>query len=353
MSAFRIFSTFAELLDVKVTRAAAAWLRLNTDGTVSERTAAQTLADIGAQPAFMGPFPGDTEAGANSVPVGEPYLQTDGLLKWRQEEPAASSYEDETLEYMALSGADPSIEAALDAWIKGLKNLEAGGAAGAWSGASMWIFRSAYHAPGEVIHGLGGNPKIAQVEFGSRQVTRSTSEFLFEGAGARIRIPGVNLLPVSPPLSVMMVSRDPLSYQNYGAGFGGERGTLHFVVYGVWSLTNSVSRNHLSFPGTAPSTESPATPSETRSVKLMSVTGQRAGSVSINGGTVVAAGALGDDYSLSARSVDTTVAGNPTFGSPAASACSFSCIWQTSQAANTAAIYALYKSTIGLGLGLP
>jgi hypothetical protein len=48
MGAFRIFSRFAELLDIKVTRAAAAWLRLNADGTVSERTAAQTLSDIGA-----------------------------------------------------------------------------------------------------------------------------------------------------------------------------------------------------------------------------------------------------------------------------------------------------------------
>jgi hypothetical protein len=47
MSAFRIFSRFAELLDINVTRAAAAWLRLNADGTVSERTAAQTLSDLG------------------------------------------------------------------------------------------------------------------------------------------------------------------------------------------------------------------------------------------------------------------------------------------------------------------
>jgi hypothetical protein len=51
MSALRIFSRFAELLDVKITRAAAAWLRLNADGTVSERTAAQTLGDLGAYPA--------------------------------------------------------------------------------------------------------------------------------------------------------------------------------------------------------------------------------------------------------------------------------------------------------------
>jgi hypothetical protein len=47
MSAFKIFSRFADLLDVKITRAAAAWLRLNADGTVSERTAAQTLSDLG------------------------------------------------------------------------------------------------------------------------------------------------------------------------------------------------------------------------------------------------------------------------------------------------------------------
>lgn len=47
MGAFRIFSRLAELLDIAVTRAAPAWLRLNADGTVSERTASQTLGDIG------------------------------------------------------------------------------------------------------------------------------------------------------------------------------------------------------------------------------------------------------------------------------------------------------------------
>lgn len=46
MSAFRIFSRVAELLDIKVTRAAAAWLRLNPDGTVSQRTAAETISDL-------------------------------------------------------------------------------------------------------------------------------------------------------------------------------------------------------------------------------------------------------------------------------------------------------------------
>jgi hypothetical protein len=49
MSALRIFSRFAELLDIKTNRAAAAWLRLNADGTYSERTAAETRGDIGAQ----------------------------------------------------------------------------------------------------------------------------------------------------------------------------------------------------------------------------------------------------------------------------------------------------------------
>ena len=54
MAAFRIFSRFAELLDINVARATASWLRLNTDGTVSERTGAQTLADIGAATAAQG-----------------------------------------------------------------------------------------------------------------------------------------------------------------------------------------------------------------------------------------------------------------------------------------------------------
>lgn len=48
MAASRIFSRLAELLDVNVTRAAAVWLRLNADGTTSQRTSAETLGDLGA-----------------------------------------------------------------------------------------------------------------------------------------------------------------------------------------------------------------------------------------------------------------------------------------------------------------
>lgn len=58
MGAFRIFSRFAELLDIKVVRAASAWLRLNTDGTVTERTAAETRTDIGAAPTADPAFTG-------------------------------------------------------------------------------------------------------------------------------------------------------------------------------------------------------------------------------------------------------------------------------------------------------
>jgi hypothetical protein len=50
MIAQRVIYYFRDLIDIKSTRAAAAWLRLNANGTVSERTAAQTLGDIGAVP---------------------------------------------------------------------------------------------------------------------------------------------------------------------------------------------------------------------------------------------------------------------------------------------------------------
>ena len=48
MAASRIFSRLAELLDVQVNRAAAVWLRLDETGEVSQRTAAETLGDLGA-----------------------------------------------------------------------------------------------------------------------------------------------------------------------------------------------------------------------------------------------------------------------------------------------------------------
>jgi hypothetical protein len=61
MIAQRVIYFFSDLLDIKATRAAAAWLRLNANGTVSERTAAQTLGDLGADARY----PSITYAGPN------------------------------------------------------------------------------------------------------------------------------------------------------------------------------------------------------------------------------------------------------------------------------------------------
>lgn len=59
-------SAFADLTDIAIARAAAAWLRLNTDGTTSQRTAAETLADIGAAPS-SGTALGLTVGGASTA----------------------------------------------------------------------------------------------------------------------------------------------------------------------------------------------------------------------------------------------------------------------------------------------
>lgn len=48
MGAVKIFRYLSQLLDVAVTRAEAKWPRFNADGTVSQRTAAETRSDIGA-----------------------------------------------------------------------------------------------------------------------------------------------------------------------------------------------------------------------------------------------------------------------------------------------------------------
>lgn len=58
MAAIKIFSRLRELLDINVTRSAPAWLRMEADGNVTERSAAETRADIGAasaeNPSFTG-----------------------------------------------------------------------------------------------------------------------------------------------------------------------------------------------------------------------------------------------------------------------------------------------------------
>lgn len=47
MSAFKIFNRFSQLLDINVTRAAAAWLRLNADGTTSQLTISEMQGELG------------------------------------------------------------------------------------------------------------------------------------------------------------------------------------------------------------------------------------------------------------------------------------------------------------------
>lgn len=66
MPANRIITRFAHLLDIRVVRAAVAFLRLNADGTVSQRTAAETRSDLGLGTAATlntGTTPGTVAAG--------------------------------------------------------------------------------------------------------------------------------------------------------------------------------------------------------------------------------------------------------------------------------------------------
>jgi hypothetical protein len=81
MIAQRVIYYFRDLLDIKASRAAAAWLRLNTDGTVSERTAAQTLGDLGAVP-----YTGATSAlDMGEHPIFTQALHVEGLLQIEDE----------------------------------------------------------------------------------------------------------------------------------------------------------------------------------------------------------------------------------------------------------------------------
>jgi len=69
MAAFRIFRRFNELLDIAVSRAEAVWLRLNADGSVSQRTAAETRTDLGlgnSATLNTGTTPGTVAAGDDS-----------------------------------------------------------------------------------------------------------------------------------------------------------------------------------------------------------------------------------------------------------------------------------------------
>lgn len=257
----------------------------------------------------------------------------------------ASDYESETSAYMAASGANNSVTVALNAWIKGLKAL------GAWNTARMWILRDSYHVAGTTVYGLGGAGGINATLSGT--VSRTTTEFYFTGASSMAKITGTNLMPLTPSGSFMMVGRNPQFFQQYGAGFGGEYNKVGMNMYAGWSLTDGSSGTAILYVGTDINGGAGGLPSAIRMSSLLTITGEQSGTSSVNGAAPGAGTAGGKNYTLFSRSSDTIVAGNPYIASPGDSAYSFVCIWTNNQSANSAAIYALFKATIGAGLSLP
>lgn len=321
---------------------------------------------------LRGPFENDAAAAAVYVPVGAAYRRTDGSVVTR----AAIDrvFEAETLTYMDQSGADPSVIIPLDDWIKGLKDL------GAWAGSKMWILRGGYHTPGSTIHGLGPTPTHGIKENGLGLITVDEDEYYFSRGTARIWTPEV-LMPTSPLMSLMIVGKTPTLYSNYGSMFGGRNGFAGFAcaafgAVGVETGTNvnttggksmGFSNATLGAAAIPPALPVPAA----RKSMFMTITDERAGNCSINGGVLVAASSLpdgdddleldGDDdlnphknYSLLPKDTQTNIFGPGDLAAQSASpaAASFVAFWPTNQSAQAADIYNLFIDTIGADLGL-
>lgn len=263
---------------------------------------------------------------------------------------ASLTYEAETLAYMDSSGAVAAVKDPLDAWIKGLKAL------GAWAGSKMWILRGDYHAPGFTVHGIGEVPLHGLKESGLGLITVGADEFYFSRGTARIWTPQV-LMPASPLMSLMIVGKTAYIYANYGSMFGGRNGFAGFATAAFGAVgveTGTTDDKSVGFPnatlGVSPNLAA-------RKSMFMTITGERAGSCSINGGALVAASSAGSDknYSDLAKDTQTNIFGPGDYAAQSASpaAASFVGFWPTNQSAKAAAIHSLYKATIGAGLGLP
>lgn len=257
-------------------------------------------------------------------------------------------YEVETLNYLSDSSASISIKENLNNWIIGLKSLSA------FDTSRMWILRSAYQGFGSVVYGLGGGNNInAAMDSGSGSITKGVDEYYFSGVGASIKITGTNILPTTPTGSYMVVWKNPQFFTHYGAGIGGERGTLGLQLYSGFSASDGSSGNAVSYGGTDIYGGSGGLPGPNRISALMSVTGEKSGKVSVYGSPLVSGVAGNKNYSAFSRSLNTTIAGNPLYSTPGDTTYSLVCMWTDDQSSKSSEIYTLYKSTIGSGLSLP
>lgn len=257
-------------------------------------------------------------------------------------------YEPETFAYLGNAGIDFVYAEQLDLFIKGLK-LE-----GAWDDCSMWILDTRYQSAGTTVVGTGGIPINGLKENGLGVITESAEEYYFSRGTARVWTPEV-LMPTSPLMSLMMVAKLPQQGQNFGSLFGGRNtfigvdGATGYDKLGIGSgTTNQLVTQWSGLPiGTG-------TPN-TRGSYFLSVSGERSGVSSYNGGELVVSTPRTHDYTTLTKDTQSTIFGPGDYAaqSAAPAAASFVAFWRTDQSTKASDIYDLYNSTVGSHLDLP
>jgi hypothetical protein len=329
-----------------------------------------------------GPFEHDAQAAANGVPPGGAYLGLDWTTRTRAtdfshpvtftaiQEMLSADLEllPETLDYLDVSGIDFAHAARLDIFIRGLKDLDA------WDDLSMWLLDTRYQSAGASVCGSGGQVVHGLKENGLGSIQESESEYYFTRGTARVWTPEV-LMPASVPaapesvtstshlMSLMMVARLPQLGSNYGGIFGGRINTASINSQEEWGALgvglsgtggNAGVRSHVFSNATQAAQTAQLTPTP-RKALMMTLTGERSGNCSINGGALVAATAKTHDYSSLIKDSQSSIwgPGDSILQSNAPGAASFVGFWRGDQSAKAPAIYQLYKHTIGHHLGLP
>jgi hypothetical protein len=164
------------------------------------------------------------------------------------------------------------------------------------------------------------------------------------------------LMPTSPLMSLMMVGKFPQQGSNYGSLFGGRDPYIGITVSAAWDRIGvgdgTGGKASMYFENAATGGGSPVS---ARKSVMLTLTGQRDGSCSLNGEALLAATAMTHDYSTMSQDTQTNIFGPGDYAtqSPAPAAASLVAFWRTNQSSKSTSIYNLYKSTIGSHLGLP
>jgi hypothetical protein len=250
-------------------------------------------------------------------------------------------YDPNAAAFIAAAGiTNPTTALAWDAWFKGLKSL------GLWTSlVEGWTYGLTMNPSESVIYGM----KLLHEGTPTSDLIQDNYEIMTDA----VLDVGVSTdfapLPNSPGFTIVEVGRQISNPGGYGAGYGGGRNFM--TICNQYYADVMVLQDGASYSVLYAAAGSGFVSS--RRFRLLAVTGERAG-ICIVDGVSKAVSSADTDYSAGAKDTASGWLFNSgSVANPASIARSMTLYFNTDISASEAALRSLYKTTIGVGQGLP